>query len=96
MHAVIRNYSGSGASELIELISGRKEEVESILGSINGFVSWTMISTDGGGCTVTICQDKTGTDESLRVAREWIQNNASDLHVDPPAVSEGPVSLHLT
>ena len=95
MYAVIRNYSGSGASDLIDLISGRKEEVESILGSINGFVSWTMISTDGGGATVTICQDKAGTDESLRVAREWIQKNATDLNVDPPSVSEGPVSLHL-
>ena len=96
MYAVIRNYSGSGASDLIDLISGRKEEVESIIGSINGFVSWTMISTDGGGATVTICQDKAGTDESLRVAREWIQKNASDLSVDPPSVSEGPVSLHLS
>ena len=95
MSADIRNYSGSGASDLIDLISERKEEVESILGSINGFVSWTMISTDGGGATVTICQDKAGTDESLQVAREWIQKNASDLSVDPPSVSEGPVSLHL-
>ncbi|MDA9981571.1 hypothetical protein N9H39_02305 [Gammaproteobacteria bacterium] len=95
MYAVIRNYSGSGASELIDLIAGRKEEVESILGSIKGFVSWTMISTDAGGATVTICQDKAGTDESLQVAREWIQKNASDLSVDPPSVSEGPVSLHL-
>jgi hypothetical protein len=96
MYAVIRNYSGSGASELIDLITSRKEEVESILRSINGFVSWTLISTDGGGATVTVCQDKAGTDESLRVAREWIQKNASDLSVDPPSVSEGPVSLHLS
>ena len=48
MHAVIRSYSGSGASDLIDLIAGRKEEVENILGSINGFVSWTMIKTEDG------------------------------------------------
>lgn len=95
MYAVIRSYSGSGASDLIDLIAGRKEEVENILGSIKGFVSWTMIKTEDGGATVTVCQDKAGTDESLRVAREWIQQNASDLNVAPPAVSEGTVALHL-
>lgn len=96
MHAVIRSYSGSGATDLIDLISGRKDEVEKILGSIDGFVSWTMIKTEDGGATVTVCQDKAGTDESLRVAREWIEQNASDLNVAPPAVSEGPVALHLS
>ena len=96
MYAVIRSYSGSGASDLIDLIAGRKEEVENILGSINGFVSWTMIKTEDGGATVTVCQDKAGTDESIRVAREWIQQNASDLDVAPPTISEGAVALHLS
>jgi len=96
MYAIIRSYSGSGASELIDFIAERKADVESILRSIGGFVSWTLIKTDGGGATVTICQDKAGTDESIRVAREWIQKNASGLSVDPPSVSEGPVSMHLS
>lgn len=96
MYAVIRSYSGSGASELVDLIAERKAEVESILRSISGFVSWTLINTDGGGATVTVCQDKAGTDESMQVAREWIQKNASDLSVDPPSVSEGSVPLHLS
>jgi hypothetical protein len=96
MYAVIRSYSGSGASELVDLIAGRKAEVESILRTIGGFVSWTLINTDTGGATVTVCQDKAGTDQSMRVAREWIQKNASDLSVDPPSVSEGPVPLHIS
>ena len=95
MHAVIRSYSGSGASDLIDLIADRKEDVENILGSINGFVSWTMIKTEDGGATITVCEDKAGTDESIRVAREWIQQNASDLSVAPPVISEGTVALHL-
>ncbi len=95
MYAVIRSYSGSGASDLFDLIAGREEVVEDILGSIDGFVSWMMIRTEDGGATVTVCQDKAGTDESTRVAREWVQQNASDLNVAPPAVSEGTVALHL-
>jgi hypothetical protein len=96
MYAVIKNYSGSGASELAELTNERKEEAENILRPINGFASWTLMGTDDGCATVTICQDKTGIDESIQVARNWIQENTSDLSVDPPSVSKGPVSIHLT
>ena len=96
MYAVIRSYSGTGASDLVDLIAARQAEVEGILRSITGFVSWTLIKTEDGGATVTVCQDKTGTDESMRVAREWIQDNASDLNVSPPSVSEGSVPLHVT
>ena len=96
MYAVIRSYSGSGASELAELINERKEEAESILRPINGFVSWTLINTDSGCATVTVCQEKVGTDESMQVARDWIAENASNLSVDPPSVTEGPVPVHLS
>jgi hypothetical protein len=96
MHAVVRSYSGSGATELFDLLEQRKAEVESVIRGVAGFVGYTLIRTDDGGTTVTVCQDKAGTDESLRVARDWIQENASDLGVSPPAVSEGPALLHLS
>ncbi|GMQ74831.1 MAG: hypothetical protein BMS9Abin01_0071 [Gammaproteobacteria bacterium] len=95
MHAVVRTYSGSGAKELFDMLEERKGEVESIIRSVTGFVGYTLIRTDNGGVTVTVCQDKAGTDESLRVARDWIQENASDLDTSPPAVSEGSVPIHL-
>ena len=79
MHTVIRNYSGRGADALFGLLEERKAEVESVMRSVTGLVSYTLIRTDDGGITVTVCQDKAGTDESLQVARDWIQQNASDL-----------------
>jgi len=96
MHAVVRTYSGSGAKELFDILEERKGEVESIIRSVTGFVGYTLIRTDNGGVTVTVCQDKAGTDESLRVARDWIQENASDLDTSPPAVSEGSVPINLS
>lgn len=96
MHAVVRSYSGSGAKELFDLIEQRKAEVESIIRSVTGFVSWLCIGTDDGGVTVTVCQNKAGTDESIQVARAWIRENASDLATSPPAVSEGSVLLHVS
>ena len=95
MYAVVRSYSGSGAKELFDLIEERKAEAESIIRSVTGFVAYSLIRTDDGGVTVTVCQDKAGTDESLQVARDWIQENASDLGASPPSVSEGSVVLQL-
>ncbi len=96
MYAVVRNYSGSGAKQLFDLLDERKAEVESVIRSVSGFVSYSLIRTDDGGVTVTVCEDKTGTDESVQVARDWIQTNASDLGVNPPSISEGRVALLLS
>ncbi len=96
MHAVVRNYSGSGANELFDLLEQRLAEVESLIRAVQGFVAYSLIRTDDGGVTVTVCQDKAGTDESIQLARDWIRQNASDLNTSPPVVSEGSVVLHLS
>jgi hypothetical protein len=93
MHAVVRAYSGKGAKELFDILEQRKKEVESTLRTVKGFVSYTLARSDDGGFTVTICQDKSGTDESLRVAREWVAKNAGNTGAGAPKVSEGSVIL---
>jgi len=96
VHAVIRTYSGQGAKELFDILEQRRGEVQNAIRAVSGFQSYILIRTDDGGVTVTVCQDKAGTDESMRVARDWIQKNAEDLGVSPPSVSEGSVVLHLS
>ncbi len=96
MHAVVRNYSGAGAKELADLLEERKPEIETLIGSVTGLVMYSFVRSDGGCFTVTICQDKTGTDQSIQIARDWIQENAADLSVNPPAISEGSVILQVT
>ncbi len=96
MYAVVRDYSGSGAKELFDLLEERKEEVETLIRSVTGLVTYSAIRTDDGGVTVTVCQDKSGTDESIRIAREWIQENASDIGSSPPVVSEGSVMVNVS
>ncbi len=65
------------------------------LRGVTGFVAYTLIRTDDGGVSVTVCQDKTGTDESIKKARDWIQANALHLRTRPPVVMEGSVVLKL-
>ena len=96
MHAVVRSYSGQGAKALFDLLEERKGEVEDLIRSVAGFHAYTLLRTDDGGVTVTVCQDKAGTDQSLQLARDWIAQNASDLGTSSPSVSEGSVVLHLS
>ena len=96
MHAVVRSYSGTGANELFDLLEERKGEVESLIRSVTGFVAYSLIRTDDGGISVTVCQDKAGTDESLQLAKNWIQENAVDLDTSAPSVSEGSVIVQLS
>lgn len=51
MHTVIRAYSGAGAKELFDLLERRTPEIESLMHSVQGFVSYTLArSEDGGQC----------------------------------------------
>ena len=95
MHAVIRTYSGPAAKKLFDLLEERKKEVEGIIRPIKGFVSYSLLRTADGGASVTVCEDKAGTDESLEAARGWIQKNASSISATAPTVSEGSVILQL-
>lgn len=94
MHAVIRNYSGPGVDKLFDLFEERKAEIEDLIRGATGFVSYTLIRTAAGGTTITVCNDKAGTDESIQMARDWIAENAPDISAQPPTVSEGSVVIH--
>ena len=95
MHAVVRNYSGAGAKQLFDLLEQRKVEVESVIRKVPGLVSYTLVRSGDGGMSVTVCEDKVGADESVKVAREWIQKNASNIHANPPVVTEGSVIVEV-
>jgi hypothetical protein len=96
MHAVVRSYSGQGAKELFDVLEKRKADVERLIRGVKGFRGYSLIRTADGGVSVTVCQDKAGADESLRVAKDWIKQNAADTGARPPAVAEGTVILQLS
>ena len=54
-----------------------------------------MMRSGDGGVSVTVCKDKAGVEESVKVAREWIQKNASNIHANPPVVTEGSVIVQI-
>ena len=79
MYAVVRTFSGPGAKALFDLLENRKAEVDAAMRSVPGLVTYTLLLSGDGGVSVTVCQDKKGTDASVQVAREWVQQNLSGV-----------------
>lgn len=95
MYVVVRSYSGPGASELFDLLGQREEEIKSLIGGVPGFASYAAFRSGGdAGMTVTVCQDKAGTDESSRRAAEWVKENVSTT-ANPPVTTEGSTVLRF-
>jgi hypothetical protein len=94
MFVVVRAYSGQGASELFDVLGEREDDVKNLIGGVPGFVSYTAFRSGDGGITVTVCQDKTGTDESSRRAAEWVKENVSTAG-NPPTITEGDTVLQF-
>jgi hypothetical protein len=95
MYAVVRTYSGQGASELFDQLEQRNDEVRELIGGVPGFVSYTACRSAEGGVTVTVCQDKTGTDESSRRAAEWVKENIAAM-ASTPVITEGSTVVYFT
>ena len=94
MYTVVRTYSGQGASELFDLLGQREEDVKALITGVPGFVNYAAVRSGDGGVTVTVCEDKAGTDESSRRAAEWVKENVGGT-TDPPATTEGDTVLQF-
>jgi heme-degrading monooxygenase HmoA len=95
MHAMVRNYSGKGAKEFGDLMEERKADVEKVIRSVKGLVSYTALRTAEGVVSVSVWKDKAGIDEVHKKAMDWIKENATHTKVHAPTVSEGSVIVQL-
>ena len=95
MYAIVRSYSGAGAKQLFDLLERQKAEVEATIRKVPGLVSYSLVRGSDGGMSITVCQDKAGADESVKVAREWIRKNAANVPAYPPAIMEGPIIVQI-
>ena len=73
MHATIRRWNG--ASKLIAEIERRTQEVEDIVSSTPGFIAYHAVRSGDTLISITVCQDKNGTDEANRRASAWVREN---------------------
>jgi hypothetical protein len=93
MNVTVRNYSGSGAHELFDVIVENEDAVRSLITEIGGFRAYYLVRTDDGGFTVSVFEEAAGGEESSRRAAEWIRENAADVNADPPKISSGEAAI---
>ena len=96
MHAVVRSYSGTGASDLFDRILKSSDEVEGLLRGVKGFVSYTLIRTDDGGSRSRSARTRPAPTRASRSPATGSRTNAADTGVGAPTVTEGDVGMHLT
>jgi hypothetical protein len=87
--------SEKARKKLFDVLEKHKADVEKTMRSVKGLVSYTLVRSEDGGFSVTVCNDKAGTDESLEKARDWIAKNAADIGLAAPKVSEGSIVVDL-
>jgi len=98
MHVVVRHYER--ADELFDFYEQHEAEIRELFAGIPGFGNYYFCRTeDGGGITITICQDEAGVDESTRRAAAWTKEKAAHIKDDvpnEPRVIEGDVVFTIT
>ena len=92
MQATIRRYEGS---ELADLLESRRDDVEALISGVSGLHGYFLVRTDEGCASITVCEDAAGIQESTRLAREWISENATGAAMVAPEVIGGEVIAHI-
>jgi len=89
MYTVVRRYTN--ASQLFDTLQQRQADVEQLIRGVKGFVAYSLIRSGDGGASITFCEDRAGSEESSRVAAEWVRQNVPAAAGRPPEVTEGEV-----
>ena len=92
-YVVIRHYKDS--TKLIDELAQRSGEVEDVIRGVPGFVAYNLVRTDSGGFSVSVYDDRSGAEESVRAAREYVQQNLPGIS-GPPEVIQGEAVISFT
>ena len=93
MHVVIRRWTNAAA--LADAMQQREQEVTDLLRGVPGFVAYYATRDGGSVATVTVCDDRAGTQESTRRAGEWVRQNLPGAGIGAPEITEGETFLQL-
>jgi hypothetical protein len=93
MFTVIRNYTG--VPSIAEDLKKHIREIETDITTVPGFIAHYLVKTTDGATSVTICDQKTGCDESTKRLELWLKKNLPNLKFGTPEVIAGEVSYNF-
>ena len=94
MYAAVRHYhfKKEDSEKIDQLI---QEGFVPLLKKAKGFISYYWLDTgEGEGASMSVFSDKSGADESIQLAAEFVKAHMSKLLMQKPEVIEGPVKAH--
>jgi len=95
MYTTMRQYAGITPAVFDALMS-RKVDVETLIRQVPGFVHYDLVRTADGLTSVTVCQDKVGTDESSKQVSAWIGKNLPAMQGNAPVITGGEDVFHFS
>ncbi len=93
MHVVVRKWANAAA--LADALQQREQEVRDLIQGVPGFVAYYATREGGSVTTISVYQTREGTQESTRLAREWVQQNLPGAAIGAPEVTEGETFLQF-
>ena len=94
MYVVVRRYSGAAA--LVDAMVPRSQEVRDLISTVPGFKAYYAVDAGNGAVTtITVCDSKDGTDESIRRAADWVGKNVPGASISPPEISQGEAYINF-
>ena len=90
MWGAVRRYEGiTDPTEAGRLVD---QSFVPLLEQVPGFVAYYWIDAgDGVMASLSVYENQGGADESVRIAHDWVRENAATLIPNPPQVTEGIV-----
>ncbi len=87
MSIVVRTWTNAGV--LADAMQQRQQEVTDLISGVPGFVAYYATRAGDTLTTVTVCDNQAGTQESTRLAGEWVKKNVTGASLEAPQIAEG-------
>ena len=95
MHVVIRTYYGKGTKKLFDAGEQHKAELQRLMRTVDGLVSYTLARDGNGGYSVTVCREKRALRQSRKKALEFLSKHAPGKSLAAMHIYEGKVIVHV-
>ena len=93
MYIVVRTWANAGA--LADAMQQKQHEITDLIGGVPGFVSYYATRAGDAVTSVTVCESQAGTQESTRIAGEWVKTNVTGGSIGSPQISEGETFIQI-
>lgn len=93
MYIVVRTWTNAGV--LADAMLERQQDVTDIISGVPGFVAYYATRAGDTLTSVTVCDSQAGTEESTRLAGEWVKKNVTGASLGAPQIAEGETFLQF-